>query len=190
MDPEAMQAAQDAVDEPFNDAYESEHVFGVARCMLCSGPNDSAAHGFVECGSIQTLVWRATMPTLKKLVGSNSCVPTDLRNIVLGWPDLKMPPSFRARLLLWRDLAIHLLTRKRWHAISEGLANDVLPIINLQSFASEHAALVASTIVTAYHKCPATKRTAFLKRWIIRGTYLKESGGTLEFHPMSATTGR
>lgn len=180
----------DAIDEPFNDAYESEHVFGVAKCMLCSGPNDSAAHGFVECASIQTQVWRAIMPTLKKLVGSNNSVPTDLRGIVLGWPDLKMPPSYRARLLLWRDLAIHLLTRKRWLAISEGLTNDAFPILNLQTFSSEHAALVATAIIDAYHKCAIAARPAFLRRWIARGTFLRESNGALEFCPMTAATAR
>lgn len=130
------------------------------------------------------------MPTLKKLVGSNTSVPTDLRNVVLGWPDLKMPPSFRARLLLWRDLAIHLLSRKRWLAISDGLANDTFPILNLHLFASEHAAQVASTIVDGYHNCSTTKRPAFLRRWTARGTYLREANDTLEFHPMSATSGR
>ncbi|SPC60820.1 related to Retrovirus-related POL polyprotein [Ustilago sp. UG-2017b] len=79
-------------DVPFNDAYEAEHVFGVTRCMLCEGPMDSAAHGFIDCERIQTLVWRAIMPTLHKLTGSRVL---DLRNVVLGWPELKMPPLAR-----------------------------------------------------------------------------------------------
>ncbi|CDW96676.1 hypothetical protein [Sporisorium scitamineum] len=65
--------------------------------------------------------------------------------------------------------------------------NDANPVLTLPMFASEHAALVARTLVDAYHKCAPSKRPAFLKRWITRGTYLKESDGTLVFHTMSAT---
>ena len=181
----------DADDIPFNDAYESEHLFGVARCMLCSSvhdsnmPHDSAAHGYVECEVIQSQVWHAIMPTLKKLVGSKTSVPTDLRSIVLGWPDLPMPPSYRARLLLWRDIAIHLVARARWTAIRDGLQNDINPNLALPDFAKNHAALLTSTLDNAYHKCASPKRAAFVKKWIERGTFLKESHGALAFYQMS-----
>ncbi|CDR98900.1 hypothetical protein [Sporisorium scitamineum] len=175
-------------DEPFNDAYEAEHVFGVTRCMLCEGPKDSAAHGFIECERTQTLVWRAIMPTLNKLTGSRVGVPLDLRNVVLGWPDLRMPPPFCARLLLWRDIAIHILSRKRWEAVAEGLNNDTHPVLVLPNFAAEHATLVASTLVTGFHKCAETKRKAFVERWLERGSFLRQQDDTLVFLSMSLPT--
>lgn len=175
-------------DVPFNDAYEAEHVFGVTRCMLCEGPMDSAAHGFIDCERIQTLVWRAIMPTLHKLTGSRVGVPLDLRNVVLGWPELKMPPSFRARLLLWRDITIHILSRKRWDAITAGLNNDTHPVLVLMNFAAKHATLVASTLVNGFHKCTETKRKAFVKRWLERGSFLRQQDDTLVFLSMSLPT--
>jgi hypothetical protein len=175
-------------DVPFNDAYEAEHVFGVTRCMLCEGPMDSAAHGFIDCERIQTLVWRAIMPTLHKLTGSRVGVPLDLRNVVLGWPELKMPPSFRARLLLWRDITIHILSRKRWDAITAGLNNDTHPVLVLMNFAAKHATLVASTLVNGFHKCSETKRKAFVKRWLERGSFLRQQDDTLVFLSMSLPT--
>ena len=154
--------------------------------MLCNGPTDSAAHGFIECEKAQE-AWRHLMPTLRKLVNGRS-VPLDTRSIVLGWPDLRMPIALRARLLLWRDLAIHILTRRRFDSIAEGLRNDVLPQLDLTTFGQEHAALVAKTITDAYHQCLPTKRNAFVKRWLDRGIFLKEQGGSLVFHIMQATT--
>jgi hypothetical protein len=173
--------------EQVNDAYEVDHVFGVAACMLCSGPHDSAIHGFIECPEVQTKVWRFCMPTLRKLVNGRG-VPLDARNVVLGWPELRMPDALRSRLLLWRDLAIHLLSRRRHAAIAEGLQNDHLPRLALANLDREHAALVARTITDAYHRCSATQRPAFVQRWVNRGAFLKEEQGTLNFYSMQAAT--
>ena len=67
---------------------------------------------------------------------------------------MKMPVALRARLLLRRDLAIHMLSRRRHAAIRDGLANNHRPQLSLDNFTSEHAALVARTITDAYHSCP------------------------------------
>ena len=96
--------------EAINDTYEEEHVFGVSSCMLCSGPKDSTIHGFIKCDLAQQHIWKPLLGTLGRLCGGRG-VPTDARNIVLGWPDLKMPTSLRARLLLWRNLTVHMLSR-------------------------------------------------------------------------------
>ncbi|KAJ1024594.1 hypothetical protein NDA13_004523 [Ustilago tritici] len=37
---------------PENDAYTTDHVFGVSSCMLCDGPLDSAIHRFIDCPTI------------------------------------------------------------------------------------------------------------------------------------------
>lgn len=99
-----------------------------------------------------------------------------------------MPDSFRARLLLWRDLAIHLLYRRRFEAITLGLQQDVAPQLDLTTFAGEHAALVAKTITNVYHQCPTVKHPDFVKRWTYRGVFLQERHGALVFHTMSTST--
>lgn len=96
-----------------------------------------------------------------------------------------MPEALRARLLLWRDLAIHLLSRSRHEAITEGLQNDHHPQLSLASFGKGHAALVARTIADAYHKCAASQQAAFKKKWINRGIFLREEAGELVFHLMT-----
>nr|CDI55443.1 uncharacterized protein BN887_05468 [Melanopsichium pennsylvanicum 4] len=168
---------------PTADAYEIEHVLGVAPCMLCAGPKDSAAHGFVESEQANK-AWKSIMPTLRKMVNGPS-VPLDLRNIVLGWPNIKCPVRLRARLLLWRDTAIHLMVKRRKVAITLGLENDHNPRLEFINFAADHGALVCKTISDAYDKCAISKRTAFAQRWVEGGTLLREVGGTLNFHLMS-----
>ncbi|KAJ1029813.1 hypothetical protein NDA13_003053 [Ustilago tritici] len=68
-----------AIDRQLPDFYEIEHVFGVAACILCNGPKDSAAHGFIECEQAQR-VWKTIMPTLRKLVNGRS-VPLNTRSV-------------------------------------------------------------------------------------------------------------
>lgn len=171
--------------EPENDAYTTDHVFGVTSCMLCDGPHDSAIHGFIEFPQIQRNVWRFCMPTLRKLVNGRG-VPTDARSLVLGWQDLRMPDALRSRLLLWRDLAIHLLSRRRHAAITAGLQNDHWPQLSLEDFDKEHAALVARTITTAYDRCTDAQRPAFVRKWVERGALFMEDNGTLVFQPIQA----
>lgn len=125
------------------------------------------------------------MSTLRKLV-NNRGVPTDAKSVVLGWQDLRMPDAFRSRLLLWRDLAIHLLSRRRHAAITAGLQNDHRPQLSLEEFDKEHAALVARTITTAYDRCSDAQRPAFLKKWVERGALLMEENGLLVFQPIQA----
>lgn len=172
-------------EEPTPDSYEIEHVYGVAECMLCAGPKDSAAHGFIECEHAKAM-WKAIMPTLRKMVKGRG-VPIDTRNVVLGWPGLKMPKPLRARLLLWRDLTIHLLVKRRKEAIADGLKNDHKPRLDLAGLAIEHVAIVTKTISDAYDKCDTAKRPAFAKRWLDNGIFLRELNGRLCFHPMSNT---
>lgn len=170
--------------EPVNDAYETEHVFGVATCMLCDGPKDSARHGFIDCPAVQEGVWKQIMGTLRRFLAPRA-VPTDAESIVLGWPTLPMPKALRARLLLWRDLAIHLLSRRRHEAIALGLQNDHRPQLSLDGFFNEHAALLVSTIATAYHGLKESKRADFQQQWLDGGTFLHVVNGAVAFRPMT-----
>ena len=172
--------------EPVNDAYATEHVFGVATCMLCNGPKDSARHGFIDCPVAQAGVWRQIMGTLRRFIAPRA-VSTDAESIILGWPALRMPAALQARLLLWRDLAIHILSRRRHTAITLGLQNDHQPQLSLEGFFSEHAALLATTLTNAYHGLPESKRADFQKRWIDGGSFLRIVNGAMAFQPMSNT---
>lgn len=170
--------------EPVNDSYATEHVFGVSTCMLCNGPKDSARHGFIECPMVQAGVWRQIMGTLKRFIAPRA-VAIDAENIVLGWPTLRMPAAARARLLLWRDLAIHILSRRRHAAITLGLQHDHQPQMSLDGFFSEHAALLATTLTNAFHGLEESKRASFQQRWIDGGTFLRVVNGAVAFQPMS-----
>ncbi|KAJ1601139.1 hypothetical protein NDA14_007466 [Ustilago hordei] len=172
--------------EPVNDSYETEHVFGVAACMLCNGPKDSARHGFIECPEVQKGVWKQIMGTLKRFLAPRA-VPLDAESIVLGWPTLRMPSAARARLLLWRDLAIHILSRRRHDAIVLGLSKDHRPQLSLDGFFSEHAALLVATLTNAYHGLSESKRAEFQKRWFEGGTFLQVVNGAVTFQQMSNT---
>lgn len=89
---ESVNITEETLVEPTTtDSYEIEHVFGVTECMLCAGPKDLAAHGFIECPDAQR-AWKAITPTLRKLVNGPG-VPLDTRSIVLGWPQIKCPTA-------------------------------------------------------------------------------------------------
>ncbi|SOV05319.1 uncharacterized protein UDID_11982 [Ustilago sp. UG-2017a] len=171
--------------QPENDTYTADHVFGVSSSMHCDGPLDSAIHGFVDCQTIQRNVWCFCMPTLRKLVNGRG-VPMDARSVVLGWQDLRMPDALRSRLLLWRDLAIHLLSRCCLAAITAGLQNNHWPQLSLEDFDREHAALVVYTITTAYDLCSDAQHPAFVGKWIKQGALLMEENRTLVFQPIQA----
>ncbi|SAM84440.1 uncharacterized protein UBRO_20834 [Ustilago bromivora] len=173
--------------EAINDTYKEEHVFGVSSCMLCSGPKDSTIHGFIECDLAQQHIWKPLLGTLRCLCGGRG-VPTDARNIVLGWPDLKMPTSLRARLLLWRNLTVHMLSQLQSNVIKVGLQNDHCLQLTLINFISNHAALVTKTITNAYYKQPQRKRPVFSRKWIVGRTFLQVVNDTIHFHLMSNPT--
>lgn len=173
--------------ETVNDSYATEHVFGAASCMLCNGPKDSARHGLIECPEVQRGVWKQIMGTLRRFLAP-CAVPIDAENIVLGWPALKMPVAACARLLLWRDSAIHLLLRRRHAAITLGLQNDHRPTLSLDGFFNEHAAFLVKTLADAYHGLAESKRADFQKRWIDGGTLLRVVNGAVAFQPMSNNT--
>ncbi|SPO24118.1 uncharacterized protein UTRI_03386 [Ustilago trichophora] len=69
------------------DSYEIEHVARVSSCMLCAGPKDSAAYGYVKCKQAKQM-WKSIMPMLQKLI-NRAGVPINMRNVVLGWPAIK-----------------------------------------------------------------------------------------------------
>lgn len=153
--------------------------------MHCDGPLDSAIHEFVDCPTIQRNVWCFCMPTLRKLVNGRG-VPMDARSVVLGWQDLRMPDALHSRLLLWRDLAIHLLSRCCLAAITAGLQNNHWPQLSLEDFDREHAALVVYIITTAYDLCSDAQHPAFVGKWIKQGALLMEENRTLVFQPIQA----
>ncbi|CCF54568.1 hypothetical protein NDA11_003903 [Ustilago hordei] len=107
--------------------------------------------------------------------------------MTLGWPDLEMPASLHARLLLWRDLAVHMLSKLRYNAIRVGLQNNHCPQLTLSNFMSDNVALVGKTITDAYYKCSQPKKAAFAKKWIDGGMFLQEDKGKIHFHLMSNT---
>lgn len=155
--------------------YKIEHISDVANCMLCSNiVKYLAAYVYVKCPRLQEEVWKPTLSAGK------IPIPLNLKNMFLGWPELRLPGPQKAKIILCCGAVIHILAQQCRLAIAERPKNDQLPMLLLDNFVQEHAALVAKSIVDRYHKCSKTAQPAFVKRFVEGSGMFKEGGGTLK----------
>ncbi|KAE8230346.1 hypothetical protein CF326_g4656 [Tilletia indica] len=117
---------------------------------------DGQEHSFAGCVGIQTL-WAAAEPLLRAM-GVMDPVPPSPHLIALGWPDIH---TYRPRLILWRTVVLHLITRLRHTALAtfkRRLHDDPAPetrlVVSLtlpspQRFLASATLLAAEAISTA-----------------------------------------
>lgn len=106
--------------------------------------------------------------------------PTDLRNVVFAWREgTQHSRALTARVCLWRNTIIHLLARRQHEAIAEGLNFDRDPILDLDQFAAQVTAKIASLVMLGYTQAKATDKPAFIRKWVIHGLLFRAVGDEL-----------
>lgn len=104
------------------------NAFRVTNCPHCpQGTPDSPEHGYVTCSRVQAL-WTAAMEPLKRLFDyGDAPPPLTVRDVVLGWPDLKLSALERKRLWFWEAIVIAELARHRNKSIQAAFHRRDVP---------------------------------------------------------------
>lgn len=104
------------------------NVFRVTNCPHCPQDTpDSPEHGYVTCPRVQAL-WTAAMEPLKRLHDyGHAPPPLTVRDVVLGWPDLRLSAVERKRLWFWEAIVIAELARHRNKSIQAAFHRRDVP---------------------------------------------------------------
>ncbi|KAE8239854.1 hypothetical protein A4X13_0g8037 [Tilletia indica] len=108
---------------------------------------DGPTHSFIQCPWARVL-WVAALPLLRAL-GVQDPITWDPLLTALGWPDIR---HHRPRLVLWRTVVIHLITKTRYPAIRRCIQGGPfsLPPTSAEDFRAAVYKTLAESISSAW----------------------------------------